>query len=90
VGDPVTDAAPDGDGEVGDGVVDEGAGADGDGRGCGCRGRPGPLGRAVHLTWTIWGAEAGGASEMSALPASAPRVTVTVSVTLCPAWSVPA
>ena len=79
MGDPLAD----GNAEVG-----EGAGVDGTGRGC--RGWPGPLGRAVQLTSTICGAEAGGSREMIAFPASAPRDTVTVSVTLCPAWSVPA
>lgn len=77
-----------------------GDGAGLDGRGCGRRRRrrrgggalpvpPEPPGRAVQVTWTTWGAEAGGARVMAALPAAAPRVTVTVSVTLCPACSVP-
>jgi hypothetical protein len=49
----------------------------------------GLLGRAVQLISTVWGDAAGGSMEMTALPAAAPRVTVTSSVTLCPAWRVP-
>jgi hypothetical protein len=47
------------------------------------------LGRAVQVIATVWGDAAGGSMEMSALPAAGPRVTVTSSVTLCPAWSDP-
>jgi hypothetical protein len=74
----------------GEAEVGEGAGAGGDGRG-GHRwpGRSGPFGSAIQLTCTVCGAEAGGSREMVALPLLAPRVTVTVSVTLCPAWSFP-
>ena len=78
----------------GDGDGDE---ADGVGCGCGCRrgcrtGRvTGPLpGGADQVIWTSWDAEAAESKVRVALPAGVPRVTVTASVTLCPAASVPA
>ena len=85
----------DGDADVGEG---DGAGgeADGVGYGCGCRrgcrtGRvTGPLlGGADQVIWTSWDAEAAESKVRVALPAGVPRVTVTASVTLCPAASVP-
>ena len=87
----------DGDADVGEG---DGAGgeADGVGYGCGCRrGRrrgaalvTGPLlGGADQVIWTSWDAEAAESKVRVALPARVPRVTVTASVTLCPAASVP-
>jgi hypothetical protein len=78
-----------------DGVgVGLGVEGDGDGDGRGRHGRRGRgllelFGRAVQLMSTVCGDAAGGSMEMTALPAPGPRVTVTSSVTLCPAWSVP-
>jgi hypothetical protein len=99
VTDPLADAVADGDAEVGEGAGvaggdegDEGDEGDGAGRRPGYHGGPGRMGpadRAIQLTWTICGAETGGSTEMIALPALAPRVTATVSVTLCPARSLP-
>jgi hypothetical protein len=83
----------DGDTEVGEGAGADGVNeGDGDGRGRGCHegpGRTGPADSAIQLTWTSWGAEAGGSREMTALPAAAARMTVTVSVTLCPVRRLP-
>ena len=79
-------------GVEGDGGGDGDGDGDGDGRGRhGRRGRGllGLFGRAVQLISTVCGDAAGGSMEMTALPAAAPRVTVTSSVMLCPAWSVP-
>ncbi len=42
------------------------------------------------MIWTSWDAEAAESKVRVALPAGVPRVTVTASVTLCPAASVPA
>jgi hypothetical protein len=75
-----------------DGAGDEVDGV-GRGRGRGCRvgrvtGRP--LDGADQLTWTSWDAEAAESKVRVALPAGVPRVTVTVTVTLCPAASLPA
>ena len=82
---------------VGDADVGEGDGsvgeADGDGCGRGCRGgreTAPPLAGAVHVRRTSWDAEAEESKVRVALPAGVPRVTVTVSVALCPAASVPA
>ena len=44
----------------------------------------------VQVTSTVWGGEGGDSIEMAALPAAGSRATVISSVTLCPAWSVPA
>jgi hypothetical protein len=82
----------DGDADVGDGAGDE---ADSVGCGCGRGWRVGrvtgpPLGRADQVRRTSWYAEAAESKVRVALPAGRPRVTVTVSVTLCPAASVPA
>ena len=85
----------------GDAGADAGAEADGVGCGYGCRrgcgrgcrtGRvTGPLpGDADQVRRTSWDAEAAESKVRVALPAWAPRVTVTASVTLCPAASVPA
>jgi hypothetical protein len=84
---------------VSDGDADVGEGDEADGVGCGCgRGRgcrvgrvtgP-PLGGADQVTWTSWDADAAESKVRVALPAGTPWVTVTVSVTLCPAASVPA
>jgi len=82
---------------VGDADVGEGDGsvgeADGDGCGRGCRGgreTAPPLAGAVQVRRTSWDAEAEESKVRVALPAGVPRVTVTVSVALCPAASVPA
>ena len=87
---------------VSDGDADAGAGDDdeADGVGCGrgrgrCAGRvgrvTGPLpGGADHVRRTSWDAEAAESKVRVALPAGVPRVTVTTSVTLCPAASEPA
>jgi hypothetical protein len=67
----------------------------------GCPGRPcrrpeppglgGALGRGAQLTATVCGEVAAAWMEMTALPpALLSLVTVTVTVTLCPAWRVPA
>ena len=87
---------PDGDADVGAGDG-AGAGDEAGGVGCGCRrgcrtGRvTGPRpGGADQVTRTSWDAEAAESKVRVALPAGAPRVTVTASVTLCPAASVPA
>jgi hypothetical protein len=82
----------DGDADVGEG---DGAGDEADGDGCGCGWRVGrvtgpPLGRADQVRRTSWDAEVAESKVRVALPAGRPRVTVTVSVTLCPAASVPA
>ena len=83
-------SAGDADVGEGDGSVGE---ADGDGCGRGCRGgreTAPPLPGAVHVRRTSWDAEAEESKVRVALPAGVPRVTVTVSVALCPAASVPA
>ena len=41
------------------------------------------------MIWTSWDAEAAESKVRVALPAGVPRVTITASVTLCPAASVP-
>jgi hypothetical protein len=81
------DADPDGEGE-GD---DEGAGVDGSG--LGSHGGLEPLETGAQLTWTLCSdedEEEDGPRKTTALPPPPlARRTVTISVMLCPAWSVP-
>ena len=80
----------DGDAELGAGVGAEVGAEEGDCVGAGGDGcHRWPPGSGVQLTRTACGAEAGGSNEMVALPPPAPRVISTLSVTLCPARSVP-